>query len=448
MSSSTALTKRSAETALMPPPPAPKRIKRPTQALEEEVYEDAISHIIKRDFFPGLAETDSKSEYIAALDSEDPAWIAEAGQKLRDAATPRSVDRAAKGDRDGSWTPPSGLRGTAADTPQGWTGDTPQHGQSRSPETAKEVAKVDTGMSLGEFQSRYTSEDNESFYKLVDKSNKKRGEKYAWLWAKNKIPTARQVEWQERAQQRAAAKTIEAAENGGKELATVEYVDKRKAAPDAWKSKPNNTFMFAPDSIEDSFETIQQRAEADSRMGPKEIVYENTRMPPPSLSRNVVPPSPSLSAVRDAIAGRPRLSGSELGGSEAGGGGETPRVNGYAFVDSEEPEPEPEEVRYDESTRIDLGPGDATPNPFKIRERGSREALHHRMVDRMNEKHAEKQKDNSKTPAVRGGLTPAAQRLLGKVGSSTPRARNSLGGSWELTPKSRPHIAGVTPVRK
>ncbi|KAJ0278193.1 hypothetical protein COL922a_014494 [Colletotrichum nupharicola] len=62
MSSSHAVVKRDSETALMPPPPPPKRIKRPATVLDEDVYTDALSHIIARDYFPGLIETQVKQE--------------------------------------------------------------------------------------------------------------------------------------------------------------------------------------------------------------------------------------------------------------------------------------------------------------------------------------------------------------------------------------------------
>src|SRR3981189_1689994 len=55
---------------------------------------------------------------------------------------------------------------------------------------ASATVKVDTNMSLDKFQSLYTSEDNESFYKLLDKQNQKRAEKYAWMWTgNNKLPS-------------------------------------------------------------------------------------------------------------------------------------------------------------------------------------------------------------------------------------------------------------------
>ena len=75
MSSSQALTKRNADTSLMPPPPPPKRIKRPSQVVDEDVYTDALSHIIARDFFPGLVESQAQQDYLEALDSNNNDWI-------------------------------------------------------------------------------------------------------------------------------------------------------------------------------------------------------------------------------------------------------------------------------------------------------------------------------------------------------------------------------------
>ncbi|OAT13316.1 hypothetical protein BDBG_17784 [Blastomyces gilchristii SLH14081] len=79
------LTKRpsSASDALtMPPPPLPKRIKRPATVLDEDEYTDALSHIIARDFFPGLLETQTQREYLDALESRDREWIRRAGRNF------------------------------------------------------------------------------------------------------------------------------------------------------------------------------------------------------------------------------------------------------------------------------------------------------------------------------------------------------------------------------
>ena len=65
------LAKRSADTALMPPPPLTKRIKRPPKVLDEDVYSEAMSHIIARDFFPGLQESQAQQDFMDALDNGD-----------------------------------------------------------------------------------------------------------------------------------------------------------------------------------------------------------------------------------------------------------------------------------------------------------------------------------------------------------------------------------------
>ncbi len=459
-SSSQALTKRSADTALMSPPPVPKRIKRPVKVLDEDAYTDALSHIIARDFYPGLLETRTQQEYLDALDSQDGDWIASAGRRLTEVMTPGPDGRRLRG-RRGTSMVISGLKG--GQTPMGWGGDTPVTSITVMSEDKSTVRnpEVDTKMSLGSFQAKYTSEDNESFYKLLDKQNQKRAEKYAWMWAGNKIPAARQIAHRQREGRLLQARTAREAEDGEKDQLVIMDEDGRKAMPDTWKARPDNQFMFAPDSVEDEMETVQQRAENLSKAPPKSVVYDNTRLPPlVTETEPAIPPSPTISAVQDAINGRPRPSASEPGFS----GGETPRVNGYSFVDSV-PSPTPSELGAPpltwgtvEGSPLLLGSGDATPNPFKIKAQSKREDLHHRMVDKAaknNRKPSSAQGRLGKTPVpkfassprVGTDLTPAAQRLWTKVGTSggkqvfeerTPAQGNmesSLRHRWTPTPR-------------
>ncbi|KAI1188815.1 nuclear protein DGCR14 [Nemania serpens] len=436
---STTLVRKRDNLELMPPPPPPKRIKRPKKVISEDSYTDALSHIIARDFFPGLLESETQQEYLDALDSKDPEWISSASRRLQHVMTP-GRRRARRGT---SLAPGS-------QTPRGFVGDTPvsvsakssasvRHGDDDDDEHDPEI---DTNMSLSAFQSKYTSEDNESFYKLLDKQNSRRAEKYAWLWAGNKLPSKMQL-----AQRRVETKLLEAGQaltdDGFAKKDRLAIKDKdeddRPARPDAWKSVPNNALMFVPDAVADGTETRIEAAEAASRAPPKAVNYQNTRLPVPRISdEQSIPPSPSLSAVRDAIAGR-RRPGSEAATSTAAGGSETPRVNGYAFVDDAD-EPEYGTPPAGASIRIDLGPGDATPNPFVIQAQSRREALHHSMVDRISQSKRASSRlgitgkvDTTTTPVPKfpssprvaaGGLTPAAQRLWSKIGSSpgvTPR---------------------------
>lgn len=418
---SSALVRKRDDLELMPPPPPTKRIKRPKKVLDEDTYTDALSQIIARDFFPGLLESETQQEYLDALESKDKDWIDSATRRLHQVMTPgRHRSR-----RGTSLAP-------GAQTPRGFVGETPVSVSAESSTTDQPVEKptVDTNMSLGAFQTKYTSEDNESFYKLLDKQNSKRAEKYAWLWAGNKLPSKMQLK-----QKQIEAKLSETRglidDGWERDRLAIKDRDQRPAQPDYWKSAPNNALMFAPDSVEDSLETVAQRADAASKAAPKAVNYANTRLPVPQVSdEQSEPGSPSLSAVRDAIAGK--RTGSIASSSIVGS--ETPRVNGYAFVDDEEPE---YEAPRPAAPKIDLGPGDASPNPFKIGEQSRREALHHRMVDKISQSKRTSQQVGmtgkvDKTPVpkfpssprVGGGLTPAAQRLWGKIGGGggvTPR---------------------------
>jgi protein DGCR14 len=426
---SSALVRKRDDMQLMPPPPPTKRIKRPKKVLDEDTYTDALSQIIARDFFPGLLESETQQEYLDALESKDKEWIDSASRRLHQVMTPgRHRSR-----RGTSLAP-------GAETPRGYVGDTPASISGRSDvSTVAEKPDVDTNMSLGSFQSKYTSEDNESFYKLLDKQNSKRAEKYAWLWTGNKLPSKMQLKQKEIEAKLAETRSL-TDDGWKKDRLAIKDRDERPAQPDSWESLPNNNFMFAPDGVEDSMETVAQRAEATSRAAPKAVNYQNTRLPVPSITDDQSEPgSPSLSAVRDAIAGK--RTGTVASSSIVGN--ETPRVNGYAFVDDEEPEYE-----TPPPPKIDLGPGDATPNPFNIKEQSKRETLHHRMVDKISQSKRSSQKlgltgkvDSTpvpkfpSSPRVGGGLTPAAQRLWGKIGGS--------GGATPRTPFGQP-----TPARK
>lgn len=507
-----AMVKRAASTTpsdsqLMPPPPPPKHIKRPATVLEEDDYTSTLSHIIARDFFPGLVETQAQQEYLDALKSHDKTWIASAGKRMAEAMTP--VNNGTRGRRGVSYTPRIARgtpRGTAA------AGETPASvsagmGLSTPMSTAgTEVSAAGTAaggrageglsardkrlerardMSLSEFQAKFTSEDNESFNKILDKSNHKRREKYAWIWSGNKIPSAKQIAHRKREAKRIEAQAAPSSSStANTELITTD-LDARPAQLDHWKPRAaeidvdgsvRNSLMFTPPSIDDStLDTRHQAAEATSHMGPKTTNYQNTRMPHIAETTAAAaaestgrPPSPTLSSIRDAIAGHARLSESEAGGTAGGGGGstagnETPRVNGYAFVD----EDEPDEEYYNSFLRTSSGDigggigsgigsgsgsGDTGPNPFRLPENRKREELHHRMVHRVAQTKREEEKSvisglpssrsRRATPGTSGrrldksSLTPAARRLFKQVGSSTPRHRHARASPLSESPAS------------
>ncbi|KAF2243309.1 hypothetical protein BU26DRAFT_523649 [Trematosphaeria pertusa] len=462
---STALTKRAASSALMPPPPAPKRIKRPNIVLDEDTYTSAVSYIIRRDFFPGLAETDAQREYLNALESKDNKWIREAGKKLTDVMTPvpgRQPSKA-RGTRFES--------GNGGKTPSVWGADTPRTEVGKEEEEDDErlgkLDEVDLNMSLGAFQAKYMSEDQESFSQIIDRQNKVKFEKNVWLREGNMHPSKQRI---------AQQKVIESRKPESTEiiLRPSQNLDDRPAAPNGHKHTAFNSFMFGPESVEQWAPTRAQAAESASLAPPKKVLHNNTRLPVAETEPKR-PPSPTLSAVRDAIAGRPRLNPSEGGFT----GSETPRVNGYAFVDALPPEPEDDEDSAPTDLLERFGAKGSTATPFTITESNRREKLHYKMVERISSSKRTATTSagaesglgkglgiftsetprflSAPTPAAGlkagmapggkkavGNLTPAAQRLFEKVGGGTPRGDvkggfstkgSGLGREW--TPTAR-----------
>ena len=491
----------------MGPPPPPKRIKRPPKVLDEDDYTDALSHIIARDYFPGLLETKAQEEFLSALDSKNPQWIATAGNSLREIMTPRGPgpynrpsSQAARNSRFSAFTSHSQkstprAQATMSATPVGITGEDTPTSTRIEDDRAKEPAIDTTSLSLSAFQAKYTSEDNESFNSLLDKQNAKHREKHMHLWATDQcIPSARQIAHRKREAKQLKARADDEAAGRALVPITVGADEDRPAQPDSWKIKrPDNTLMFPPDSVdEDGLETVMEAKEHASRAGLKGVVVANTRLPqkpPPAAAGRTTaegqsalqktPSSPPLSAIQDAIAGNPRLSASEVDlnpSASTTGGGDTPRVKGYAFVDEDEPNPSPDhgdQLIAAQPTYRDLlagqysgGDGDSLnpSNPFKIKEMRRREDLHHRLVERQARRNravstsglsssgsgtpgSNKQQpprfpssprpglmsarlDNTSTSNSssrgNGNLTPAAKRLLDKVGrtpvSSSPLA--------------------------
>lgn len=410
----------------MPPPPPTKKIKRPKKVLDEDSYTEVLSYIIARDFFPGLLETQTQQEYLDAVESKDAAWISSASRRLRQVMTPgRKLNQPSlRASSDGGRTPTT------------FVGDTPASVASTH---VVDQPRLSANMSLSQFQQTYTSEDNESFYKLIDKQNQKKAEKYAWLWGgTNKLPSKQMIKQKEVVEKLSKERTL--VDDGfNKDRLALEPLNKRPARPDTWNAAPRNGLMFEPDGLKDGVVTVAQRAEDLSRMAPRSIVYENTRAPQAHIQQR--PPSPTISSVRDAIAGKPRTRDQD---SSAVGGGETPKINGYAFVDNEEDEKE----QTASLLPVNLGPGDAT-NPFRLQGQRKREVLHERMVERISKTKNESLRNGftgritkaavptfPSSPRASGNLTPAAQRLWSKM--KTPlrgKPGESFGQSTPMRPR-------------
>src|SRR5271154_3682476 len=170
------------------------------------------------------------------------------------------------------------------------------------------------GMRLDMFQAKYTSEDNESFNALLDEQNAKQREKYAWKFNSNKRPTKQQFAIEQKKILLLADSTV-APED-------IKVVGERTDDQDVW-SKEIETWKWTPQNVlMNPHPGLEEQA--DPSQGQKVIHHTNTRIPTPPRSTGKTPaPSPSMSTVADAIAGRSRA--------------DTPKVNGYSFVSTPKP---------------------------------------------------------------------------------------------------------------
>ncbi|CAG8778654.1 17791_t:CDS:2 [Dentiscutata erythropus] len=137
------------ETSLTSSPLKPKQ-----EILDEDTYTEALSEIIKKDFFPSLLTLEAQHDYVDAWNSNNPDLIRDATRKLNELTTPSRKPNAPT-PRGPGLTP--GLTGSQG----GW--DTPVS------TTGSNVFKVPapkisyTNLSLDAFQAKYTSEDNASY---------------------------------------------------------------------------------------------------------------------------------------------------------------------------------------------------------------------------------------------------------------------------------------------
>lgn len=431
---SKALTKRPASNALMAPPPTPKRIKRPAIVLDEDVYTAAVEHIILRDYFPGLAETDAQREYLNAVESGNKGWIREAGKTLIDVMTPVPGGRRKEHSVNNLGKTPLG-RG---ETPRGWAGDTPvtvAGTEIEEDESSEKKPKVDLSLSLNAFQAKYISEDQESFSRIIDRQNAKKFEQNKWMRSGNILPSNRRI---------AQQKVLEASKSSQEVvLRPSQNLDDRPAAPNTHKHVPFTALMYNPDSIEDWTTTRAQTAEAASLAPPKATLAQNTRFPAPDAIPDR-PPSPTLSAVRDAINGRPRLTQSEAG---FGDGSETPRVNNYRYLGSDD-EDDDDDAPTDLLERFGAK---ADPSPFTINESTRREKLHLKMVERINDKNTNKDSPSSSSSAHTPGTTRMGQGIFGAtprfLSAPTPVARLGMtpGGAGSAG-STKKNIGNLTPA--
>lgn len=151
--------------------------KQQSAVLDEESYVAAIEKIIERDFFPDIPKLRDRLDWLEAVRSGDPIQIRDVQLKIIERRGKKASNIDAQGNRTQTRTPGSAFFGSA--TPFGSDNKTP--GVSNVDAVEPDGDSVDSSLSLDQFFRRYTSEDNDSFSKIIEKVNRKRKERYGFL---------------------------------------------------------------------------------------------------------------------------------------------------------------------------------------------------------------------------------------------------------------------------
>ncbi|MFQ6633815.1 hypothetical protein Gotur_010642 [Gossypium turneri] len=167
--------------SITPSGPTRKR----SRVLDEDSYVAAIEKIVERDFFPDISKLRDRLDWVEAVKTGDPIQIRDAQLKIIERRG-KKVNNANSEGRGLTQTPGSTFTRnfTPFDEIDGKTPQSPSvlgRGLSGEGDCRVSEEEVDTKMSLDEFFRRYTSEDNDSFSKILEKVNRKKKEKYGYL---------------------------------------------------------------------------------------------------------------------------------------------------------------------------------------------------------------------------------------------------------------------------
>ncbi|KAI7888407.1 nuclear protein DGCR14 [Mucor mucedo] len=347
--------------------------------LDEDTYTEAISLIIERDFFPNLARLRAQQNYLEAQATGSLVDLQQAGKELHDLKHPRTSQ----------------------------LNDDVQGVNYYKENEQKIENRVNLNLSLDQFQTLYTSEDNASFTDLLEKANIKTKQQNKWFFDRE-------------------SKQLRITDQPH-DQSPIQLIEMNEKAPSGWKYKARNALMYFPEGKSQSWVN-----DNDGRSKPKAIAHENTHVISTVETKkalNILAPS-DRAAAKGSLTPWNQLNG--LNDSSS-----SPGVRGYNLVEST-PTLSPSRVGTPQMTwgSIEgtplLLPGSETPGPqFSLPQVSKREQLGMRLSEKASKayrkKTSEQQRNIRGTPRSGAGMfSPAAQHLLRKS-HNTPRAESGFG---------------------
>ncbi|KAJ9169956.1 hypothetical protein P3X46_018096 [Hevea brasiliensis] len=441
--------------------------KRPT-VLDEDTYVAAIEKIIERDFFPDILKLRDRLDWLEAVKTGDPIQIRDAqlriierrGKRIKNSNSDWSTQT-----RNGTQTPGTFMRNfTPFDEFDNKTPSAANTEFSANGELSEHEGAVDDSLSLDDFYRRYTSEDNDSFSKILEKVNRKRKERY----------------WHLLEGEKQDAKLIE---DSKRDRITDGYgtSDQPSSTLEGWKYTAKNLLMYHPSDRGEAPLTEEERSVRLKGLT-KELNRSNTRFHGKMLDSRPKDDG-TVEVLYTPVVGATPLPISDRDGDKAKKYDledlrKTPNrfyvesgkkaENGYSFVRTPSPAPGVDESPFitwgeiegtplrlePEDTPIDIG-GSSDGSHFKIPNPPARDVKAHSLSREAARKLRERSKMFQKPPLPspgRGGsaspivrtLSPAAQKFMrSAISKSSSSVDESLRASYRGaspgvgTPKSR-----------
>eukprot|EP00842_Homolaphlyctis_polyrhiza_P006630 jgi/Hompol1/6969/HPOL_000872-RA len=275
------------------------------------------------------------------------------------------------------------------------------------------TTQFDTSLSLDKFQSKYTSEDNESFQTIIEKHNAAKRERYSWMYDQEKKMLLLKPS-QDPVPGNAILDSVPPA--------MLEPAERVSQTTGTWAYKAKNALMYGPEGAPLTLADLKQ-----SRGAPKEISHAATRFAVPeghvttsqvmnlSAEKSVHQQRMHTEEVWKQVAkATPALFRGDQDGSETN----SPKVAGFGFVEATPTLVPGKDVDASELITwgmiegtpllIDSGSAGGSGMAFRMPPTPRREEVGMRLSDRAA-KALKKRIGGSQTPtAPRGPATPGA----------------------------------------